>query len=136
MFLGIAFACMLVTACAYAAYFGGAAGRYCAALFIGASIISIFPTRYYDFTNTSAVLLGIDFLCFVILTLLAFIYLRRWLIWCAGFQLACVTTHFGTIVAPHFSPMAYQALIQFWSLPILLVMVAGIMKDQRISFRP
>jgi hypothetical protein len=129
MFLGIAFACMLVTACAYAAYFGGAAGRYCAILFIG-------PTQYFDFHNTSAVLLGIDFLCFVILTLLALIYLRRWLIWCAGFQLACVTTHFGTIIAPHFSPMAYQALTQFWSLPILIVMVAGIMKDQRISLRP
>ena len=29
--------------------------------------------------------------------------------------------------------MVYQALTEFWSLPILVVMVAGIMQDQRAA---
>ena len=29
--------------------------------------------------------------------------------------------------------MVYQALTEFWSLPILIVMVAGIMQDQRVT---
>ncbi|NJM50854.1 MAG: hypothetical protein HC843_08205 [Sphingomonadales bacterium] len=57
---------------------------------------------------------------------------RGWLIWCAGLQLAALITHFATVVAPDFSPVVYQALIEFWSIPILLVMVAGIMLDRRV----
>ncbi|MFC4291234.1 hypothetical protein ACFOWX_02275 [Sphingorhabdus arenilitoris] len=74
----------------------------------------------------------IDLLCFLCLLYLAMRFNRGWLIWCAGLQLAALVTHFATVVAPNYSPVVYQALIEFWSVPILLVMVAGIMLDQKV----
>jgi hypothetical protein len=126
MLLQITFGLMLIVSCCYAAYAGGQAGRYCALLFFGAAILSMIPNEQSRFQSTVLFVFGIDFLCLTSLVILAMHYRHGWLIWCAGLQLAGLATHFATIVAPHFSPIVYQALHEFWSIPILLVMVAGI----------
>jgi len=133
MLLQLTFALMLILSCAYAAYAGGAPGRYCALLFTGASLLTMAPTQYSNWQSTTLGVLWIDLLCFLCLAVLAMTYHRGWLIWCAGLQLAGIATHLATIIAPDFSPMVYQALTEFWSLPILVVMVAGIMQDQRVT---
>lgn len=122
---------MLILSCGYAAFAGGKAGRFSAVLFLSAAFLSMIPTEYTRFQSTVMLVLGIDLLCFLCLLTLAMYYRHGWLIWCAGLQLAGLTTHLATIVAPNFSPLAYQALSEFWSIPILLVMVAGIMLNRQ-----
>jgi hypothetical protein len=56
---------------------------------------------------------------------------RFWPIWALGFQTVAVATHLATIWVPDIVPKAYQALLSFWSIPILWVMVAGTRKDQK-----
>jgi hypothetical protein len=54
-----------------------------------------------------------------------------WPLWMVAFHLVSVTTHVATIAQPQLSPLIYFALQSFWSLPLLLVMVAGIRLDRR-----
>lgn len=135
MLLQITFGLMLIISCIYAAYAGGKAGRYCALLFFGAALLTMIPNEHSRFQSTVMLVLGIDFLCFFSLALLAMHFRHGWLIWCAGLQLAGLATHLATIVAPNFSPIVYQALNEFWSIPILLVMVAGITLNRQGGFR-
>ena len=122
---------MLFSSCAYAALAGGKAGFYCAFLFLAAAFLSMIPLEYDHWQSTDIYVLGIDFLCFLCLTLLSMTYNRCWLIWCAGLQLSGLATHTATIFAPAYSPLVYQALSEFWSIPILLVMVFGIALDRK-----
>ncbi len=59
-----------------------------------------------------------------------------WPLWMAAFHLISVTTHAATIAQPELRPIIYFALQSFWSLPLLLVMVAGIMLDRRAGILP
>jgi len=54
---------------------------------------------------------------------------RYWPIWATGFQIVAVATHFASLWIPDIVPIAYQALLSFWSIPILGVMVAGTWLD-------
>lgn len=131
MLLLITYNILLFICCGYALVAGEKAGQYCALLFISASFLTGLPGDFADWQATVLGVFGIDLLCFLFLLLLAMRFNRGWLIWAAGLQLAGVTTHLSTIVAPDFSPVAYQMVTGFWSIPILLVMVAGIAYDQK-----
>lgn len=133
MLLLIAYNILLFTCCGYALVAGGQAGRYCAIMFIGASFLTAFPGEVLQWETTSLGVFGIDLLCFFFLVVLALRFNRGWLIWGAGLQLAGVATHISTIAAPDFSPVAYQMLSAFWSIPLLLVMVAGIFYDRKFA---
>ena len=85
----------------------------------------------YDssWSSTSYPVLAVDAGCLLALALLAVCSNRFWPIWAVGFQTVAVTTNLATIWVPDLLPKAYQALLAFWSIPILWVMVAGTRKD-------
>jgi hypothetical protein len=127
-----AFIFALTLCVAYASFFGGRTGKAGAGIFVAATILSYYAAMIDPtWASTSYALFAVDGLCLLALATLAANTNRFWPIWAAGFQIAAVATHLATIWAPGLLPKAYQALLSFWSIPILWVMVAGTWKDRR-----
>ncbi len=122
---------ILTGCCGYAVVAGHTAGRLAAALFVFASLATPLADTAMTWQSTVHSAFVIDALVFLALCMLATTFNRWWLIWCAGMQLTCVVTHIATLISPAFTPLVYQSIEEFWSLPILLVMVAGISQDNR-----
>lgn len=124
-FLGGLFLCL-----AYAARFGGRTGRAGALICAAATLFTALGTSLKpDWTGTSYAVFATDVACLIALVLLAFNSTRYWPIWATGFQIVAVATHIATLWIPDIVPIAYQALLSFWSIPILGVMVAGTWLD-------
>jgi hypothetical protein len=120
---------ILLGSCGYAVVAGRKAGQLTAALFIAASFLTPLADTAMTWQSTVEAAFIIDAVVLAALITLAMTFNHWWLIWCAGLQLAGVVTHAATLVSPDFTPLVYQSLAQFWSLPILLIMAAGISKD-------
>jgi hypothetical protein len=127
-----AFIFALVLCALYAAINGGRTGRAGAAIFIVATLLSaaaatMNPSR----ATTSYGLFAVDGGCLIALIILALNSSRYWPIWAMGFQTVAVATHMATLWIPDFVPKSYQALLSFWAIPILWVMVMGTRKDRQ-----
>lgn len=126
----ILFLAMLLLVAGYAIAFGGRTGFLGACIFIAASVFTILADRaglIWDGMNVGIVI--VDAICWVALMWLALHSGRYWPIWAAGLQLAGFITHLSRLLAPDIAPRAYEALVAFWSLPILAIMLIGIRKD-------
>ncbi len=129
MLIVILYLLILFGSCGYALIAGQMAGRLTAMLFIAASFLMPLVDTAMTWQTTVPAAFVVDGLVFLALWLLAISFNRWWLIWCAGLQLVTVATHISTIVSPVFTPLVYQSIAQFWSIPILLVMAFGIARD-------
>ena len=126
-FLGALFLCL-----AYSATFGGRTGRAGAAIFASATLFTALGTLMQpDWAGTSYAVFAADLACLLALAFLACSSTRYWPVWATGFQVVAVATHIATFWIPDVVPAAYQALLSFWSMPILGVMVAGTRLDMR-----
>ena len=124
------FALLLCTL--YASINGGRTGRAGAFIFIAATILSAAAaTLNPSWATTSYGLFAVDGGCLVALIILAMNSSRFWPIWAMGFQTVAVATHMATLWIPDFVPTSYQALLSFWAIPILWVMVVGTRKDRQ-----
>lgn len=124
------FALALLLCVGYASTAGGRTGRIGSAIFVTATGLTKLATLYdATWASTSYAVFAIDAGCLLALALLAIHSNRFWPIWAVGFQTVAVATHLATIWVPDLLPKAYQALLAFWSIPILWVMVAGTRKD-------
>jgi len=132
MMINLLFTLLLFASCAYAVVAGGKDGRCVAALVISAALLSI-PASHLDFgwAHTQLPVLGVDLMLFTGLLVVALRSRHFWPLWMTGLHLGSVSTHAATIGQPHLHPLLYFAMQAFWSLPVLLVMVAGIMRDRR-----
>ena len=120
----------LLLCAGYASIVGGRTGRVGSAIFVGATGLTVVATFYEPtWASTSYAVFAVDGACLLALTMLALHSTRYWPIWAVGFQTVAVATHLATIWVPDILPKAYQALLAFWSIPILWVMVAGTRKD-------
>lgn len=116
----------------YASINGGRTGKIGAAIFISATVLSSAAALINpNWAGISWGLLAVDSGCLLALLILALTSDRYWPIWAMGFQTVAVATHFATLSAPDFVPKSYQALLSFWAIPILWVMVVGTRKDRR-----
>jgi hypothetical protein len=129
MLIVILYLLILFGSCGYALIAGQMAGRLTAMLFIAASFLTPLADTAMNWQATVPAAFVVDGLVLLALWLLAINFNRWWLIWCAGLQLVTVATHISTIVSPIFTPLVYQSIAQFWSIPILLVMAFGIARD-------
>jgi len=126
------FSVLLFGSCAYAWLAGGREARWIVALIITAAVLSV-PASHLDYgwRRTQLPVLAVDILLLAGLAVMALRSRSYWPLWMAAFHLISVTTHAATIAQPQLKPLIYFALQSFWSLPLLLVMVAGIMLDRR-----
>jgi hypothetical protein len=131
-FLQSAFLAALILCVVYGSIAGGRTGKAGSAIFVTASVLSAAAASLDPaWSRTSFALLAVDTGCLMLLLALAVSSNRFWPIWACGFQIVAVATHVATIWVPDIVPKAYQALLSFWSIPILGVMVAGTRKDRK-----
>ena len=129
-FRELVFIFLLFASVGYAFVFGGKTGRWGAAIFIGATVLSNIAARFNpEWASTSYGVFWVDAACMLALLVLAFGSNRYWPIWALGFQIVSVATHFAMMMAPDIVPVVYQTIESFWSIPILAVMIAGTTLD-------
>jgi asparagine N-glycosylation enzyme membrane subunit Stt3 len=128
----LAFYSALLLCAAYASKNGGRTGKTGSAIFIVATILSAAAVRMNpSWAGTSLGLFAVDAGCLLALIMLALASNRFWPIWALGFQIVAVATHLATLFIPDVVPKSFQALLSFWTIPILGVMVAGTHKDRQ-----
>jgi len=134
--VGLFFTVLLFGSCGYAWVAGGREGRWIGLMVLVAATLSV-PASYLDhgWSHTQLPVLGIDLLLLAGLLAMALRSRSYWPLWMVAFHLISVTTHAATIAQPALRPIVYFALQSFWSLPLLLVMVSGIMLDRRAGLR-
>lgn len=116
----------------YGSVAGGRTGRAGSVIFVAASLLTAAGGMLNpQYTSTSYAVFAVDIGCLLALVMLAVNSNRFWPIWAVGFQIVAVATHIATIWMPDFVPKAYYAILSFWSIPILWVMVAGTRKDRQ-----
>jgi hypothetical protein len=124
------FGLALLLCVAYAGMMGGRTGRMGSLIFVVASLLTVLGTIIDPtWASTSYAVFAVDSGCLLALAALAVNSNRFWPIWAVGFQIVAVATHVATLWIPDILPKAYQAMLAFWSIPILWVMVAGTRKD-------
>ncbi len=129
-FIEAGFIFALLLCVGYASIVGGRTGRQGSAIFVAAAALTALATTVDPtWASTSYAVFAVDGGCLLALAALALHSNRFWPIWAVGFQTVAVATHLATIWMPDLLPKAYQALLSFWSIPILWVMVAGTRKD-------
>ncbi len=128
----LAFYSALLLCAAYASVYGGRTGKAGSAIFVVASMMTVAAVRMNpSWAGTSLGLFAVDAGCLLALLLLALTSNRFWPIWALGFQIVAVATHLATLSIPDVVPKSFQALLSFWAIPILWVMVAGTHKDRQ-----
>lgn len=128
----LAFYSALLLCAAYASKNGGRTGKAGSAIFIVASISTVAAVRMSpSWAGTSLGLFAVDAGCLFALVMLALASNRFWPIWALGFQIVAVATHLATLFIPDVVPKSFQALLSFWTIPILWVMVTGTHKDRQ-----
>jgi hypothetical protein len=128
----LAFYSALLLCAAYASVNGGRTGKAGSAIFIVASIMTVAMARMNpNWAAPSLGLFAVDSGCLLALIMLALASNRWWPIWALGFQIVAVATHLATLSIPDVVPKSFQALLSFWAIPILWVMVAGTHKDRQ-----
>jgi hypothetical protein len=126
----LAFYSALLLCAAYASVNGGRTGKAGSAIFIVASITTVAAAQTNpNWAGTSLGLFAVDAGCLLALLILALMSNRFWPIWALGFQIVAVATHVATLSIPDVVPKSFQALLSFWTIPILWAMVVGTHKD-------
>ena len=134
--LQLAFASALLLCVIYGSVAGGRTGKAGSAIFVFASLLSAAAAMLNpSWGSTSFAVFAVDGGCLLLLMALAVNSNRFWPIWAVGFQIVAVATHLATLWIPDIVPKAYQAILSFWSIPILWVMVAGTRKDRKYEDR-
>jgi hypothetical protein len=129
-FIEAGFIFALLLCVGYASLVGGRTGRTGSAIFLTAAAATALATTVDpSWASTSYAVFAVDGGCLLALAALAVNSNRFWPIWAVGFQTVAVATHLATLWMPDIVPKAYQALLSFWAIPILWVMVAGTRKD-------
>ncbi len=128
----LAFYSALLLCAVYASVNGGRTGKAGSAIFVVASVLTVAAARMHpNWAGTSLGLFAVDAGCLLALLILALASNRFWPIWALGFQIVAVATHLATLSIPDVVPKSFQALLSFWAIPILWVMVAGTHKDMQ-----
>ncbi|HEX7782910.1 MAG TPA: hypothetical protein VF509_08895 [Sphingobium sp.] len=121
--------------CGYALAAGGVTGRAGGIVILTKTVLDLSTAWInYSWQETMYPLLVIDVVCLFCFIALALRSDRLWPLWATGFQFVAVLIHLATVWEIDIAPKAYQALQQFWTIPMQLVMLSGIMADQRMRF--
>ncbi|MGL5837002.1 MAG: hypothetical protein ACRCY3_00710 [Sphingorhabdus sp.] len=124
---------LTVMCCTFAAIAGGATGRAGAAMIATASVASMIGGQFGTWANTHVPVMIIDLILLAGFYWLALKSNSFWPIWATGFHLISVIAHLAVLFNDGVREILYFSFGAFWSLPVLLVMVIGIMRDRTIQ---
>ena len=130
--VSLLFLIILFASCAYAYFAGGREGRWISLLLIGAAMATFAASFIgYGYARVHLPVLTIDLLLLAGLAAIAIRSRRYWPVWVLALHLGSISTHVARAAEPSLPSIIYFAMQSFWSLPLLLVMVVGIMLDRR-----
>lgn len=127
MFGPFIFGPLLLAVCIYAWWRGGADERIVAATCLAgtaATMLAISPLQH-RYAGVEGGLLLVDIAVLAAFVIVALRSDRFWPLWVAGLQLTTSTGHLLKGIDQELLPRAYGAALQFWSYPILLILVVG-----------
>ena len=131
----ILFWTLLFATFAYALWRGRSDERIAATVCVLASIATRFAisplTRRY--TDIEIGLLLVDAAVLVAFVALALRSQRFWPLWIAGLQLTSSLSHLMKVIEIDLLPRAYAAAAVFWSYPILLIIIIGTWRSDRLG---
>lgn len=122
--------------CAFAALAGGKSGRTGALMIFAASVASALGAQFGNWAQPHIPVMTIDLILLAGFYWLALRSDSYWPIWATGFHLISVVSHFAMFASEAVRQSLYFAFGAFWSLPVLLVMVIGIIRDRMERWQP
>ena len=125
----IALLALIAAACTYIYFIGQQTGRRAAPLICisaGASLGAAMASYWL-------VCIALDMMCLFGFVVVAGKCAGKWPIYCAGLQLAKLTTHIAAWIISDVSEFVYLALLELWVLLMLAFAVYGIWADRRLA---
>jgi hypothetical protein len=125
-----AFSALMLISCFYAMIAGRRDGRIAVALLVSATLLTwlALGMDHYRF-----VVGAIDAALLVGLAVLAMRTRHYWPLWLAGMHCAGMAAHIVTQLNPDLPGKLYHAIIAFWSIPMQVILVIGILMDRRAA---
>lgn len=130
--VSLLFLTILFASCAYAYFAGGKEGRWVSLLLIAAAMATFAASFIgYGYSRVHLPVLTIDLLLLGGLAAIAVRSRRYWPVWVLALHLGSISSHVARAAEPSLPSVIYFAMQSFWSLPLLLIMVWGIMLDRK-----
>lgn len=132
MLVALLFWSLTLLCCGFATIYGGRDGRLIAGFYVLACFATLAASLAQpDWHHTHYTVLAVDSALLVVLVRVALVSTRWFPVWFSGLHLVAVVSHFASIVVPGFAPKVYFLLQGFWSVPMLLILVFGVVLDRR-----
>jgi hypothetical protein len=122
------FAALMLVSCGYSVLAGGRDGRIAVAMLLSAAMMTPLIT---GFTHDRWALAMVDTALFAGLIALAIRSNHYWPLWLAGLHGAAMATQIVSHLNPDLPRNVYHAVVAFWSIPMQVVIVVGILLDRR-----
>lgn len=124
------FAVLMLVSCGYSVLAGGRDGRAAVAMLLSAALLTPMIT---GFTHDRWVLAMVDTALFAGLIALAIRSNHYWPLWLAGLHGAAMAAQIVSHLNPELPGNIYHAVVAFWSIPMQVVIVVGILLDRRTA---
>ena len=129
----IIFWSLLLLSCGYALVRGRRYERIAAAVFLGATVVSVVNhlSLQVHYLNIDVGEVLVDSAVLIAVISIALVSDRFWPLWVAGLQLVDSMAHILRAITVDLPPWAYAIAERFWSYPILLILLIGTWREQR-----
>lgn len=133
MFGPIIFGPLLLAVCVYAWWRGGTDERSVAATCLAGTIATLLAVSplHKRYAGVEEGLLFVDLAVLAGFIVVALRSKRFWPLWVAGLQLTTFIGHILKGIDQELLPRAYGAALQFWSYPILVIVLVGTYRHHR-----
>ena len=133
MFGPIIFGPLLLAVCVYAWWRGGTDERSVAATCLAGTIATLLAVSplHKRYAGVEEGLLFVDLAVLAGFIVVAMRSKRFWPLWVAGLQLTTFIGHILKGIDQELLPRAYGAALQFWSYPILVIVLVGTYRHHR-----
>ncbi|WP_336970071.1 hypothetical protein [Sphingobium aromaticiconvertens] len=122
------FAVLMLVSCSYSVLAGGRDGRVAVAMLVSAALMTLMITGV---TQDRWAVALVDAALFAGLIALAMRSNHYWPMWLAGLHGAAMATQIVSHLNPDLPRNIYQAVVAFWSIPMQVAIVVGILLDRR-----
>lgn len=119
---------LMLVSCGYSVLAGGRDGRAAVAMLLSAALMTLMIT---GFTQDRWAVALVDAVLFAGLVALAIRSNHYWPLWLAGLHGAAMATQIVSHLNPDLPYKIYHAVVAFWSIPMQVVIVVGILLDRR-----